>query len=229
MKCAIHQPQFVPWLGYLNKINSADVFVFLDNVQYHKNEWQNRNRICTPKGAHWFTVPVSYKFGDHINRVVPASHVPWQDKLWRTLEHQYAKAPYFGAYREDINALLHAEWSNLAELNIATVEWLMKCFAIATPTHVCSTLPAFIDHRTQRLVEICQHVGADVYLSGAQAKDYLDVARFEAAGLSVEFQDYTHPTYDQVHDANGFVSHLSALDALFQCGGGEEARDRLNL
>jgi hypothetical protein len=105
----------------------------------------------------------------------------------------------------------------------------LDCFEIKTPLMVASQMPAFIDHRTERLVEICRHLGADVYLSGSCAKCYLELDRFAAAGMRVEFQAFEHPVYPQVNSPDKFQSHMSAIDGLFNCGGGVEGQKRLNL
>jgi len=229
MKCAIHQPQFLPWLGYLNKINSADVFVFLDNVQFKKNEFQNRNRIRVGSEASWITVPVSFKFGDTIRQVRIAGDPRWRRKLLLTLEHNYGRAQYFPGFSQELTEILNGSWENLSEFNQATVEWLMKCFEIRTKVLVCSNLPDFNPEPTGRLIDICRHVGADTYLSGAGGRDYLDVKAFESAGIGLEFQEYLHPQYRQCYHDPAFVSHLSAVDALFNCGGGSGAAKQLNL
>ena len=229
MICAIHQPQFIPWLGHFQKIAKADIFVFLDNVQFRKNEFQNRNRIGTEHGAHWLTVPVSFHFGDTLREVKIAEGTRWAQRLWKTLEQTYGKAPYFDTYAHGLQKILMQQWDDLAAINAASVRWLMGCFEIEARIETASELPPMSQDRTGRLVDICQHLEATTYLSGAQAQCYLDVSRFEAAGLAVEFQSYEHPEYPQVNSAEAFVSHMSAIDGLFNCGGGEAGRMRLNL
>jgi len=231
MKCAIHQPQFLPWLGYLHKINSADVFVFLDNVQFKKNEFQNRNKIRLQDSAHWITVPVSFKFGDTLRDAQIAADPHWQRKMSTTLQHGYGKSPHYGRYASELVELISRKWDNLADLNIATVEWLMKCFKIRAKILVASTMPEFSSEPTQRLIEICRHIHADTYLSGAGGREYLDVSAFEKAGIQLEFQDFLHPVYPQCYDDPnvGFVSHLSAVDALFNCGGGPAGKKAITL
>ena len=229
MRCAIHQPQFLPWLGHFQKIGMADVFVFLDNVQFQKNEFQNRNRIPCARAVQWLTVPVSYAFGDPIRRVRIAERVPWQRKIWGTIEHAYSKAPHFHEYGPSLREWLEKEWAGLAEVNMASVRWLMDCFGIRTPTVIASTLPEGSDDRTGRLVDICRHLKATTYVSGSLAQRYLDIAQFAAAGIEVVFQDYHHPRYAQVHGQPEFISHMSAIDGLFCGGGGDKGREAMNL
>jgi len=219
--CAIHQPQFMPWLGYLDKINRADVFVFLDNVQFKKNEFQNRNKILVQGIAKWLTVPVKFEFGDTLQEVLITDDPRWKKKCWQTVKQNYARAPYFEKYADGFQSLLNQDWPNLAACNQASVEWLTACFGIQTERVICSELPTFDEDRTKRLVEICQHLVADTYLSGAGARTYLELHQFEDAGIQVIFQDYTHPVYPQSSPIKQapFVSHLSAMDALFNAGG----------
>ncbi len=231
MKCAIHQPQFLPWLGYLHKIHSADVFVYLDNVQFKKNEFQNRNKLLINGEPRWLTVPVSFTFGDTLADAKIAAESAWGRKMWQTIEQNYRKAPHFQEYAEGLKNLLDVSGGSLATFNRVTVEWLLRGFGIETRTVVCSELPEFCTDRTRRLVEICRHLGADTYFSGVGARDYLEMREFEAAGIRVEFQEFTHPVYAQAvaAKAGGFVSHLSAVDGLFNCGGGADGRKALNL
>jgi len=233
MKCAIHQPQFMPWLGYLNKISACDIFVFLDNVQYKKNEYQNRNRIRIGNEAKWITVPVSFKFGDTINQTLIAKDPRWRKKIISSIEHSYSKSPFFEVFIPRLLEIINSDWSNLAGINQATVEWLITCFEIKTRLLVCSELPDFSMDPTGRLIDICRHVGADTYLSGAGAHDYLDMEQFSKSGFNIEFQEYLHPVYQQYYDGrkpvDEFLSHLSALDGLMNCGGGEQGKKMLRL
>ncbi len=231
MKCAIHQPQFLPWLGYLAKLTQADVFVFLDDVQFKKNEFQNRNKIRVGDEARWVTVPVSFNFGDALNEVHIAQSPPWQVKLHQTIEQNYTRASRYQEFADGLWPILDTSWPNLSELNIATVEWLMTCFDIDTETRKSSDIDGVSSSSTQRLVDICRSIGADTYLSGVGGRDYLDVALFEEAGIQLEFQEFLHPSYSQCYTPNSseFVSHLSAIDGLFCCGGGADSRSGLNI
>ena len=231
MKCAIHQPQFIPYLGYFHKIAQADVFVFLDNVQFKKNEFQNRNKMMISGVPAWLTVPVAFTFGDTLRQTRIAQMPGWREKLMKTLEHNYSHTPFFAEFGPGFRALLERAWNNLAELNAASVLWLMHAFGIGTPTVTASDMPDLDPHPTGRLLDICRRLGADTYLSGAGGRDYLDTGRFEAAGLALEFQHFVHPEYPQHSRKNdpAFAPYLSALDGLFNCGGGEAACRQLNL
>ncbi|MFC1454404.1 WbqC family protein [Verrucomicrobiota bacterium] len=266
MKCAIHQPQFLPWLGYLHKIHNTDKFVFLDNVQFKKNEFQNRNRLLVAGSARWLTVPVSFHFGDTLLETRIAESVPWRKKITHAINLNYAKTPYFQHFKESLERVIEREYKNLAELNEATARWLMECFDIHTETYTSSQFPAYAragllparelsQDPVQRLIDICRQVGADTYLSGAGGHKYLEPLKFEKAGIKLEFQEFQHPVYPQHHGSQltvnssqftvhssqstedkqfteegaGFVSCLSAIDGLFNCGGGAAGRKMLNI
>lgn len=235
MKCAIHQPQFLPWLGYLNKIRSADIFVSLDNVQFKKNEYQNRNKIRVGTEAHWITAPVTFKFGDTIRQTRLAADPRWRRKMISTIEYNYRHTPFYEPFAPELFDIINRDWNSLADLNEATVRWLTTCFGITTRIVTASSLPDFTPSPTERLIDICRHLGADTYLSGSGARDYLDTSRFTAAGIALEFQDFLHPVYEQCYsdgrkaESGAFLSHLSAIDGLFNCGGGGETRGILNI
>lgn len=235
MKCAIHQPQFLPWLGYLHKINSVDKFIFLDNVQFKKNEFQNRNRLLVAGAARWLTVPVSFHFGDTLKETRIAETVPWRKKMMQALDLNYAKTPFFRPFRAGLAGVIEPKWESLAKLNEATVRWLMKCFDMHTETFTSSQFPELSPEPTQRLIDICRRVGADTYLSGVGARNYLEPAEFEKAGIKLEFQQFEHPVYPQHHGSQFteegavFVPCLSAIDGLFNCGGGAAGRKILKI
>ncbi len=212
---AIHQPQFMPWLGYLDKMDSADCFILLDTVQYKKNEWQNRNRIKTAQGAQWLTVPVTYQFPARIEEVRVTDSANWRNKHWQALITNYAKAAFWKEHEGNVRALYDGEWERLSDVNRASIEWLRGAFGIATPMRWASELDAE-DEPTQRLIDLCRAVGADVYLAGADGRNYMDVERFARARIKVIFQEYEHPSYDQLFGT--FESHLSALDLALNCG-----------
>lgn len=213
--CAIHQPQYLPWIGYFDKMDAADIFIYYDNTQYKKNEWQNRNRIKGPNGPQWLTVPVSFEFGQTIREVCPTPGTAWQRKHWQSIATCYGRAPFFEQYEARLKNLYTNSWSNLAELNVAFVEFLKKQIGIDTKTLYASSL-SFAGKSTQALVEMCKAVGADTYLSGAGGRNYLEPHLFEEAGVELKFQEFYHPIYPQLYGE--FVSHLSILDMLMNCG-----------
>jgi WbqC-like protein family len=214
--CAIHQPHFMPWLGYLAKWAAADVFVFLDTVQYEKNGWQNRNRIKTAAGPRWLTVPVHARLGTPIGAVAVDAAQPWRERHRRAIETAYARAPYLARHRAALDRLYATSWERLAPLAVATAEWLAQAVGIATPGRLASALAVEGGDATERLVAICRAVGADTYLAGRDGARYMDRDAFAAAGIAVRYQDYKHPEYGQLHGE--FAPFLSGLDLLLTHG-----------
>lgn len=215
MIVAIHQPQFCPWLGYFDKMRRANLFVILDDVQFEKNNWQNRNRIKTSNGATWFTVPVSFHFGQEIREVQVNNLTDWQKKYRMTLTQSYAKTAGLAGAKGFFDELFGRRWERLIELNLFTISWMARSLGISTPLRLSSELKAE-GQSTDRLVDICQKSGADTYLAGAGGRNYMDLGLFEKVGVRVDFQDYEHPDYAQLHGA--FVPKLSALDLLLNAG-----------
>ncbi len=215
MKVTIHQPQFLPWLGYLDKIAQSDVFVVLDNVQFKKNEWQNRNRIRTAETWQWMTVPVLHDFGQMISDVRINQQQHWRQQHLRALEIHYAKAPFRDLGLAGLTHIYETPWERLSDLNLAALRWLMQCFGIATSIRLASEM-TLRSQQTDRLVDICRLLRADVYLAGAGAQGYMDVPRFEASGMRLEMQMFVHPTYRQCYEP--FIPGMSAIDLLMTQG-----------
>ena len=219
MILSAHQSHYLPWLGYLDKIDRADIFVLLDDVQYEKNGWQNRNRILTPRGPLWLTVPVHAHLSDRINDVKITSAVLWQKDHSKSLEQNYHKAPHFPPLWNLLNGIYEREWSSLAALNLASLEAILKTLGIEGKKRVCSSTLGTTSQATQRLVDLCKHFKADTYLSGDGANVYLDVSLFEKEGIRVEFQHFSHPLYPQLSgEGETFVEGLSCVDLIFNQG-----------
>ena len=216
MKVAIHQPHYLPWLGYFAKWAAADLFVFLDTVQFEKNGWQNRNRIKTRDGARWLTVPVRASLGTPIKDVTVDESQPWPGRHLRMIEHAYAKAPCWPRWRPQIRELYGKQWTHLAPLAGESAVGLARALGIGVPTRLASEI-ALPDPKdpTARLVALCRAVGADTYLAGSDSS-YMEVDQFAAAGIRVETQHFDHPAYPQEHGE--FTPFLSALDLLLMKG-----------
>ncbi|MBI4246318.1 MAG: WbqC family protein [Candidatus Rokubacteria bacterium] len=216
MKVAIHQPHYLPWLGYLAKWAAADLFVVLDTVQYEKNGWQNRNRIKTSAGPRWLTVPVRVHFGMALSEVEIDTGQPWARRHLRALEHAYARERGWSRHADELRALYARDWTHLAPLAAASAEWLARAVGITTPPRLASALGVATADPTGRLVALCRAVGATTYLAGREGVRYMDLAQFAAAGIEVRAQEYTHPVYAQPHGE--FAPFLSALDLLLTHG-----------
>jgi len=219
MIAAVHQPQYLPWIGYFDKMDAADVFVLLDGVQYKKNEWQNRNRIGGKSGAQWLTVPVHYKFGQLIREIEIDNKTNWRNKHAQAIKTCYSRAPFYAEHEGAIGAILSREWTKLSELNCLFIRELAGILGIETRLAMAGDVPAK-GRKTERLVEICRGLGADVYLSGQGARDYLEPALFERAGIELRFQNFACPAYSQIYTAQGapFDPNLSVVDLVMNCG-----------
>ena len=213
---AVHQPHYMPWLGYLAKWAAADVFVFLDTVQYEKNGWQNRNRIKTAAGPRWLTVPVHARLGTALAEVTVDAAQPWPERHFRAIEAAYTAAPGLARQRTVLREIYAAPWERLVPLAVATAGWLARAIGITTPARLASATGVAEAEPTERLIALCRAVGADTYLAGRDGARYMDAARFAAAGIHVLYQDYVHPVYPQLHGE--FAPNCSALDLLLTHG-----------
>ena len=216
MIVAVHQPQFLPWLGYFDKIRRADVFCFLDNVQYKKNDWQDRNRIKTAQGWQWLTVPVHYRFPQKINEVTINNAVTWKSKHLQTLVTNYSRAPYFKKYAHIFEKVYSQDWELISDLNIVLIEQLRAALGLDQRPAVKSSDFDLREDPTDRLIDICLAINADTYLSGQDGVNYMDLERFKENGIEVLIQDFKHPVYPQMF--NDFESHMSVVDLLLNCG-----------
>ena len=211
----LHQPQFLPWLGYLDKIDRADLFIVLDTVQFKKNEWQNRNRIRTADGWQWLTVPVLHHFGQRVQEVTINPTAAWREQHLRALEMHYARAPFMNQYLPTLRAIYTQPWTRLSDLNLAVIRWLLQAYGITTPLR-CASVMVAREEPTDRLIDLCRAVGATRYLAGPGADGYMDKPRFEASGVELEIQEFLHPKYGQMYEP--FEPNLSAIDLLFCVG-----------
>jgi hypothetical protein len=216
MIVSIHQPQYLPWLGYFDKIDRADVFVLLDTVQYKKSEWQNRNRIKTARGAQWLTVPVTYRYPQLICEVGVNGSERWQHRQQQALATNYRKAPHWGHLAGFFEEVINRSWKTIAELNIHVVKRLAAILGIATPIHVASGLGSFPVDPDERLIALTKHFGGDTYLAGNGGHEYMDLEKYRRAGVEVIFQDYRHPRYEQLFGE--FESNMSVIDLIYNRG-----------
>jgi hypothetical protein len=216
MLVGIHQLHYLPWLRYFEKIARSDVFIVLDDIQYSKNGWQNRNKVKTAAGATLLTVPVIEKFGQSLNEVRIDNSAPWRRKHWRTLAQAYGKAPYFSDYAGFLEETYAREWEWLNELNLHMLEGFLAALGVSTPVERSSHLNV-PGKATERLIQLIEIVNGDRYYSGAYALDaYLDANELAAASIALELQEWRAPVYPQLYGA--FVPDLSIVDLLMNCG-----------
>ena len=218
MILAAHQLHYLPWLRYFHKAASSDTLVLLDNVQFTKNDWQNRNKIKTASGELILTVPVLHKFQQRLSEVQIDSKQPWARKHWRALETNYRKAPYFKEHGPFFRRVFERPWEKLNDLNAEILFYLVEALGIKTKIIRSSDL-ALKGEATDRMIEICKTLGAQTYLSGAYAAGvYLDTERFKREGIELIFQEFEPPRYPQLFPEAGFIPELSIVDLLFNCG-----------
>ncbi len=224
MRLAAHQPQYLPWLGFFDKMDRADRFVLLDVVQYKKNEWQNRNRIRTPQGWQWLTVPVHHAFPAILREVTLDEGGAWRRKHREALRIHYARSAHRGAVLPALEALLEEPFDTLSALNVRTVRLLAGLLGARTPITLASEIPGLPDGADERLIALCRHFGCAEYLAGAGGAAYMNLDAYRRAGIRVTFQEFRHPVYRQSYA--GFEANLSAVDLLLNCGPGSIARIR---
>lgn len=218
-RVAILQSNYLPWKGYFDLMAYVDEFIFYDEVQYTSRDWRNRNRIKTPHGLQWLTVPVKY---DHLSRPSIASieidGEGWQALHWKTIERNHARARHAGVARTLLAPLyLESPQRKLSEWNRQSLAAIATFLGIRTPLVDSTVYPSPTSDPTQRLVDICLQAGATHYVSGPAARAYLREAAFVERGLAVEWFHYDgYPAYPQLWGA--FEHQVSVIDLLFNCG-----------
>jgi len=213
----IHQPDFLPYLGFFHRFLYADLYVSLDHVQFvHSNRsWTHRDKIKTPQGAKWVTVSVKKAPRDTpINRIELAE-TGWRDENLNLIEQNYRRSAFFGEVMPHVQLLYSLQCHLLRDFNMASIEMLMDLLDVRIPCVFSSTLDPH-GAKNELLVYILRKTGATHYLSGVGARDYFDPEPFDRAGIAVEWQQFEHPVYAQCHGP--FEPFLSSIDLLFNCG-----------
>ena len=217
-RVAIIQSVYIPWKGFFDLVARCDEYVILDTVQFARRHWHNRNRIKTPQGLLWLTIPVITKsrFEQPIEDVMVAE--PWADRHWRSIETYYRKAPCFDLHVQAVRGFYEeaASKSRLTDINEVLLTGLLRLLGIRTKI---SRDRAFDPQgsKTDRLVDICRKAGASRYLSGPSARAYLEEDKFQSAGIEVEWMVYSD--YPQYHQLWGTFEHaVSIIDLIFNAG-----------
>lgn len=225
------QPGYLPWLGYFDQMRRVDVFVVADEMQFSSSGWSHRNRVRGPEGAHWLTVPARPSYGQTIHEVAVDDTLPWATRHLETLRHFYARSPFAAELLVDLARVLDDRATRLVDATLPTVRFLAERLGIETPLVISSERgleraygEQFPDRPgpTHRIIAFMRALGATELLEGESGQSYLDVALCAEHGITVAFQRYEHPVYEQLHAP--FVSHLSALDLLLSCGEREARR-----
>lgn len=217
MRIAILQPGYLPWLGFFDQLWHSDRFVIYDDVQYTRRDWRSRNRIKTPKGELWLSVPIVNRgrFHQLINEAEIDYSQNWTHKHLSTIKNSYHRTPYFEKYYPKLADVFNLKPKYLLELDMALIHICAEWLNINTEIIFSSKLN-ISGNSTERLVNICQHLKATHYLTGNAAKDYLDESMFSKANIELEYHDYKHPFYKQLYPP--FIPYLSIVDLLFNHG-----------
>jgi hypothetical protein len=213
VKIAIHQPQYFPWPPYVHKVMSADIFVYLDTVQFSKNGVQNRNQIKTAQGPQWLTVPVKHELGRSI-RETEIADLKFTSKHWKTLQANYARTAGFQRWKDELHDLFDREWQTLSEVGIASTEWMIGKLGISNKRLRASEISGAHGHASELIASICEALKGDQYLTGTGALAYLEPNDFRRIGCGVQVQRWSSFSYSQTHAETGFVPDLSTLDLL---------------
>jgi hypothetical protein len=217
-KVAISQSNYIPWKGYFDLIHSVDEFILFDTAQYTRRDWRNRNRIKTPAGSAWLTIPVAVK-GRYLQTIqeTEIEDLSWNEYHWKTLIHNYARAPYFDHYRSLFEELyLGCRERLLSQVNFRFLSGICEILGIETRLTWSSEYPQ-IGGKTERLLGWCQQLKATEYISGPAAKAYIDESLFAKAGIQVRYMDYSgYPEYRQLYPP--FNHAVSILDLIFNEG-----------
>ncbi len=218
-KVAILQSSYIPWKGYFDQINSVETFVLYDCVQYTRRDWRNRNKIKTPHGLHWLSIPVDAK-GKFLQSIAETeiSDKSWAKEHFLSLKHHYARAPFFNDYAKELQEMYAeaGEMNRLSPVNHLFLSRICKWLGINTPLRWADEF-VLEEGKSERLLGICKQLNADVYISGPAARDYLDESIFNAEGMKVEWADYSgYPEYKQIHPP--FEHAVTVLDLLFNEG-----------
>ncbi|MHB8634081.1 MAG: WbqC family protein [Thermoplasmatota archaeon] len=209
MILAATQPTYLPWLGFFELMNRADLFVSYDHVQFSKQSWQQRNRVRDENGARTLTVPVQHSGSRRLCDIRVATG-PWKRKHFATLEASYAASIHGRVVLDALEQVYRQPWERLVDLNHAIIQVGRDLLGVRTPMRRSSEMTLATD-KNEALVDLCQQLGADEYYSPQGAREYINVERFRDAGIRVTFQEYTPPSYPQ-RDRTDFISHLCFVD-----------------
>lgn len=217
-RVAIIQSNYIPWKGYFDIINCVDEFILYDDVQYTKNDWRNRNLVKSPQGKKWLTIPVAVRsLHQNINQVTIADP-RWAARHWSLLSDNYRAAPYFSQYKDCFEKLfLGTREDHLSEINHRFLVAILDIIGVTTKLTWSTDYAPIAGRGSERVVNLCKAAGATHYLSGPAAKDYIQPEQFAAAGVALEYIDYSgYPEYPQLYPP--FDHAVSIIDLILMCG-----------
>ena len=213
----ILQPSYLPWIGFFEQLKRSDIFVIYDDVQFEKNSWRNRNRIKTPQGVQWLTVPVLTKGGGFqlIKDTKINNNSNWQKKHIKSITQNYNKANCFKDYSSSLFSILSEKWEYLIDLNIALINYINTILNIKTPIILSSSLKSK-GSKTERLIKIINELQGNCFYEGASGKNYLDELLFKKNNIDLKYQHFLPESYNQLY--GDFISHLSIIDLILNVG-----------
>ena len=219
MIITIHQPEHLPWLGFLNKASKADLFVILDSVQFEKNYFQNRNRIMGTNGVQWIGIPVS--LSGHMNASIAETMISnidkkWKEKYLRTIKMSYGKYPFFDEVYPLIENSISINTKYFCDINVEMIKSLFKKLDINCEIVKSSDLHVS-GLKSDLILDICKKTKAESYIAGPSGRDYLNLSDFKKENIKVFYNDFVHPVYEQ-RKGDVFISHLSSIDLFMNVG-----------
>ena len=217
MIVSIHQPNYLPWLGFFHKMAQCDKFIILDNVQFARRMFFHRTKIKTSqKNALWLTIPVHDKYGEtKINEVFIDNSQNWKDKHLKSIKMNYHKAKFFSEYINFFEEIFNNNWEMLSDLTITIIRLLASFLEIKTELILASDLQV-TGKSTELLINLCKKVKANSYISGPSGKRYLKEDEFKKNNIELIYHKFIHPEYNQLYEP--FIPYLSVIDLLFNCG-----------
>ncbi len=221
MNGVILQPSYIPWRGYFHQIAMADIFVFYDDVKYDKNGWRNRNRIKTKNGSIWLTIPVLTKGVETNQTPINQIQINWQQnwnrKHWQSLQMHYAKAPYFEKFALLLESFYQRHPNLLSEFTIDLTILLARELGIHHIQFIRSSeMEGITGQKTERLIQILSRLNVTHYISGPSAQSYIETAKFQNAGITLEYMQYEYAEYPQLYPP--YDPQVSILDLMFMTG-----------
>jgi hypothetical protein len=211
----VHQPEYIPWLGFFDKLSRCDTFIIYDDVQFEHGGYQNRNRIRTAQGWRWLTVPINHNHPQMI-KDVRISGNEWSKEHLRIIEHNYVKTPFFNDYFPLLEEALNFNHELLIGLNLHLIQLFSESLKIKVTMMRSSEFPYHGQEKNEKLISMCRFMGADTYLAGSGGKSYVNEKLFREANINILWHNYNHPCYNQKFE--GFQSNMSIIDLLFNKG-----------
>jgi len=217
-RIAIMQPTYLPWLGYFALMESVDIFVFLDSVQFSKRSWQQRNKIKTDSGPIWLTIPVSTK--GKRNQLIREVNIDYSRKFPKNhidlMIQSYQQSPFFNEYADEIFKVIEQKKLSLSSLTIDLIHLIRSFLSINTPI-VYSTELTSIGVKDEMLASLCSELEANEYISPIGSKQYLNDSKFfKQLNIEIKYFEYNHPQYNQINGE--FLPYMSVVDLLFNNG-----------